>query len=95
MRKKRGKMRRKRGKMRRKRENHSDPIYTNPIKNLPNPVKHRLSYECSFTGNAPKLSRNHQAFIWWVQKNPATLYRVHAKGVVLCERTCFCLLSTF
>ena len=21
--------------------------------------------------------------------------RVHAKGVVLCERTCFCLLSTF
>ena len=23
------------------------------------------------------------------------LTRVHAKGVVLCERTCFCLLSTF
>ena len=23
------------------------------------------------------------------------LNRVHAKGVVLCERTCFCLLSTF
>ena len=22
-------------------------------------------------------------------------FRVHAKGVVLCERTCFCLLSTF
>ena len=49
MRRKRGKMRRKRGKMRRKRgkmrkkggkcvkkeENHSNPIYTNPIKNLP------------------------------------------------------------
>ena len=25
---------------------------------------------------------------WW-------LIRVHTKGVVLCERTCFCLLSTF
>ena len=37
MRRKRGKMRRKRGKMRKKKgENHSDPIYTNPIKNLPN-----------------------------------------------------------
>ena len=24
-----------------------------------------------------------------------TLNRVHAKGVVLCERTCFCPLSTF
>ena len=23
------------------------------------------------------------------------LFRVHAKGVVLCERACFCLLSTF
>ena len=23
------------------------------------------------------------------------IHRVHAKGVVLCERTCFCLLSTF
>ena len=23
-----------------------------------------------------------------------TTVRVHAKGVVLCERTCFCLLST-
>ena len=22
-------------------------------------------------------------------------YRVHAKGVVLCERACFCLLSAF
>ena len=28
-------MRRKRGKMRKKGENHSDPIYTNPIKKLP------------------------------------------------------------
>ena len=36
MRRKRGKMRRKRGKVRKKGENHSDPIYTNPIKNLPN-----------------------------------------------------------
>ena len=35
MRLKKGKMRRKRGKMRKKRENHSDPIYSNPIKNLP------------------------------------------------------------
>ena len=35
-RRKRGKMRRKRGKMRREKgENHSDPIYTNPMKNLP------------------------------------------------------------
>ena len=25
-------------------------------------------------------------FLWWT---------VHAKGVVLCERTCFCLLGTF
>ena len=33
-------MRRKRGKMRvKKRENHSDPIYANPIKNLPINVK--------------------------------------------------------
>ena len=23
------------------------------------------------------------------------LFRVHAKGVVLCDKTCFCLLSTF
>ena len=29
-------MREKGGKMRKKGENHSDPIYTNPIKNLPN-----------------------------------------------------------
>ena len=35
-RRKRGKMRKKRGNMRRqKRENRSDPIYTNPMKNLP------------------------------------------------------------
>ena len=36
MRRKRGKMRRKRGNMRKKNgEKHSDPIYNNPIKNLP------------------------------------------------------------
>ena len=34
-RRKRGKMRRKRGKCVKKGENHSDPIYINPIKNLP------------------------------------------------------------
>ena len=35
MRRKRGKMRKKGGKCVKKGENHSDPIYTNPIKNLP------------------------------------------------------------
>ena len=29
------------------------------------------------------------------KKETLAFYRVHAKGVVLCERTCFCLLSTF
>ena len=28
-------------------------------------------------------------------KSIKKIFRVHAKGVVLCERTCFCLLSTF
>ena len=40
-------MRKNRGKMRKKGENHSDPIYTNPIKNLPKyrPFPHKLISE--------------------------------------------------
>ena len=30
-----------------------------------------------------------------LQPSSANSNRVHAKGVILCERTCFCLLSTF
>ena len=30
-----------------------------------------------------------------LKHNSDFIYRVHAKGVVLCERTCFCLLSAF
>ena len=30
-----------------------------------------------------------------LDRPPTDMFRVHAKGVVLCERTCFCLLSTF
>ena len=30
-----------------------------------------------------------------LKKLTCTVDRVHAKGVVLCERACFCLLSAF
>ena len=33
------------------------------------------------------------ALVWFAGATPDL--RVHAKGVVLCERACFCLLSTF
>ena len=55
--------------------------------------------------NACRLQRNIQHTImqdWSISRTGANLtsggyfpHRVHAKGVVLCERTCFCLLSTF
>ena len=50
MRKKRGKMRRKRGKCVKKGENHSDPIYTNPIKNLPKQGKRGIHHRSGKKG---------------------------------------------
>ena len=43
MRKKKGESAGKKGKMRKKGENHSDPIYTNPLKNLPNSSETEIS----------------------------------------------------
>ena len=70
-------------------------------------IQSRLKFSISLENFDPDLQNSPQKIgVWWAARLQCSISlenfkilknfnRVHAKGVVLCERACFCLLSAF